>query len=125
MAAFAELPERAAAELAERLHDTSELGQMMAVTADGAVLAEQAVRTVLDKRGGMDLVRATARAPAHRTTVLDALWTALFPGRGHGPHPRILSEAEQDFDAELNRRTRPVLLIGGAQQLRSEVWQCP
>ncbi|MFI0242974.1 hypothetical protein [Streptomyces sp. NPDC016845] len=124
MAAFAELPEQAAAELESRLHDIFELGQMMAVTADESDLAEQVVATALDKRGGMNLVRVTARAPAHRTAVIDALWAALFPGRWHGARPRILSEAERDIDAELDRRTRPVLLVGDAQQLRGGGWQC-
>ncbi|MFC9617898.1 hypothetical protein [Streptomyces sp. NPDC056938] len=72
----------------------------------------------------MHLVRVTAREPANRTAVIDALYAVLLPGRWRGARPRVLSEAEQEIDAELDRWPRPVVVVADAQQLRSDGVQC-
>ncbi|MBO1332554.1 hypothetical protein [Streptomyces sp. VRA16 Mangrove soil] len=123
MPAFTELPATVATELGDRLKNATEDQEMMTVTADSAQLAEHAVRSLLAD-GAADLIHVTVRAPANRTAVIGALHAALLPSPGRRPRPRILSEAEGAIDAALDRRTRPVLMVGDAQQLRSDGLQC-
>ncbi|MFI7005548.1 hypothetical protein [Streptomyces sp. NPDC050145] len=119
-----ELPSRVVDELGDRIASTVEVHQMMVLTADDADAAEQAAASVLSTQD-VSRVHVTVRAPANRTTVIDALYAALFPGAWHGARPRILSDAEREIDAELARPGRTALVVRDAQQLRTDGLTCP